>query len=276
MTTQHIPVHGNYHGYYSKRPSVTDPRLAALPKDTFTGKRVLDVGCNEGWVTVEIAQKWRAAKVTGVDIDESLIRAAWRRRLTVWSQQAPSPSQQQKKRKRDDEPQVDDVPDSDWNYFPASFEHTFGPLPVPPSRNRGKTVFPHNISFRAGDWVTELDAVPEDKEGYDVVVAFSISKWIHLNGGDPGLTSFFQRVHDVLKPGGVFILEPQPWESYRKARRILSSADVQRDVEVTIRPENFSDVLGKLGFGPPKRVDVSTGGEAGEGFHRPIEMYTRP
>ncbi|KAL0060708.1 hypothetical protein AAF712_012488 [Marasmius tenuissimus] len=218
MTTQHIPVHGNYHGYYSKRPSVTDPRLAALPKDTFTGKRVLDVGCNEGWVTVEI----------GSFSFSSTNRA----RKSVNAMTTTTTFQT-------------------LNYFPASFEHTFGPLPVPPSRNRGKTVFPHNISFRAGDWVTELDAVPEDKEGYDVVVAFSISKWIHLNRGDPGLTSFFQRVHDVLKPGGVFILEPQPWESYRKARRILSSADVQRDVEVTIRPENFSDVLGKLGFGPP-------------------------
>ncbi|KAK1228044.1 hypothetical protein PQX77_008923 [Marasmius sp. AFHP31] len=273
MTSQHIPVHGNYHGYYTKRPSVTDPRLASLPKDTFTGKRVLDVGCNEGWVTVEIAQKYRAAKVTGVDIDETLIRGAWRRRLSVWSQQAPS-SPNSKKRKRDD----DQVPsESESDYFPASFEHMFGPLPVPPSQNRGKYVFPHNISFRVGDWVTDIDAVPEDREGYDVVVAFSVSKWIHLNLGDSGLTSFFQRVHDVLKPGGEFILEPQPWESYRKARRMISGAgaNVQRDsvVELSIRPETFSDVLCRMGFGPPKRVEVS--GEAGEGFHRPVEIYTR-
>ncbi|EEB97939.1 hypothetical protein MPER_02643, partial [Moniliophthora perniciosa FA553] len=38
---------------------------------------------------LEIAQKWGADKVVGVDIDEALIRAAWRRRLVVWSQQGP-------------------------------------------------------------------------------------------------------------------------------------------------------------------------------------------
>ena len=67
------PVHGNYHGlvspailaivlipfkrYYTKRPSLNDPRLKLLTDqdpDFFSGKTVLDVGCNEGWVTCEI------------------------------------------------------------------------------------------------------------------------------------------------------------------------------------------------------------------------------
>ncbi|KAL0578122.1 hypothetical protein V5O48_003865 [Marasmius crinis-equi] len=176
MTTQHIPVYGNYHGYYSKRPFVNDPRLTALSKDLFAGKRILDVGCNEGWVTVEIAQKWRAEKVVGVDIDEALIRAAWKRRLAVWSQQAPhsrvEESKDNSRKRKRTEPSSDPVramPQPD--YFPASLEHMFGSLPVPPSQNRGKNVFPHNISFRTGDWVNDRDAVPEDKEGYDVVIA---------------------------------------------------------------------------------------------------------
>ena len=265
----------------------------------------------------------------GVDIDEALIRAAWRRRLTAWSQQAAydTAGQQRKdskKRKRDEIPTV---PEPD--YFPAAFEHMFGSLPVPPSQNRGKEVFPHNISFRTGNWVKDLDAVPEDKEGYDVVVAcvlignfldgdsrnnsyrFSVSKWIHLNEGDEGLKTFFRRVHDVLRPGGVFILEPQPWESYRKARRILHSvrgstcihfsyiilnegfrqANVQRNFELSIRPGNFRDVLSQLGFDPPQHLCIT--GEEGTsgfrvsscswpfifdalGFRRPVEMYTRP
>lgn len=49
-----VPTHGNYYGYYLKRPFTMDPRLALLSQDLFTGKRVLDVGCNEGWVTCEI------------------------------------------------------------------------------------------------------------------------------------------------------------------------------------------------------------------------------
>ena len=67
------PIYGNYYGfvisiladisvsiafvrYYTKRPFVTDERLALLPLNFFQGARVLDVGCNEGWVTCEIGE----------------------------------------------------------------------------------------------------------------------------------------------------------------------------------------------------------------------------
>ena len=49
---------------------------------------------------------------------------------------------------------------------------------------------------------------------------FSLSKWIHIHNGDSGLTKFFERVYSVLNPGGFFVLEPQSWESYAKARRM--------------------------------------------------------
>lgn len=49
---------------------------------------------------------------------------------------------------------------------------------------------------------------------------FSISKWIHVNGGDDGLRSFFQRIFSVLKPDGIFILEAQEWETYKKVKRL--------------------------------------------------------
>jgi len=55
-------------------------------------------------------------------------------------------------------------------YFPASCEHEFGSLPIPPSSNRGKKAFPHNISFRTADWTTT--PVLEDVGGYDVVIAY--------------------------------------------------------------------------------------------------------
>ena len=73
MLTSSIPIHGNYYGsvfpllngiqipininsYYTKRPFATDERLALLPPNLFQGARVLDVGCNEGWVTCEIGE----------------------------------------------------------------------------------------------------------------------------------------------------------------------------------------------------------------------------
>ena len=53
-----------------------------------------------------------------------------------------------------------------------------------------------------------------------LIIRFSLSKWIHLNSGDEGLKQFFHRVLSVLNPGGFFVLEPQPWDSYAKARRM--------------------------------------------------------
>lgn len=53
-----------------------------------------------------------------------------------------------------------------------------------------------------------------------LIIRFSVSKWIHLNSGDQGLKHFFHRVHSVLNSRGTFVLEPQPWDSYAKARRM--------------------------------------------------------
>jgi hypothetical protein len=55
---------------------------------------------------------------------------------------------------------------------------------------------------------------------YDTMMAFSVTKWIHLNFGDQGLKRFFKRIYRALFPGGRFILEPQPWSSYRLKRRM--------------------------------------------------------
>ena len=59
------------------------------------------------------------------------------------------------------------------NHFPASCQHMFGPLPIPPTDTIDYSVsentFPHNISFRRADWVNEH--IPEDRTGYDVIIA---------------------------------------------------------------------------------------------------------
>ncbi|KAJ6616474.1 Bin3-domain-containing protein [Mycena sp. CBHHK59/15] len=265
MSSSTVPIHGNYHGYYAKRPSASDPRLELLPPHTFAGKRVLDVGCNEGWVSCEIAQSHAAAKVVGVDIDDVLVRAAWRRRRAAWSAQGPPPDENvdavpsSRKRKR----VVDPVGETD--YFPASCAHTLGPLPVPRSAPH---LFPHNVAFRTADWVNET--IPEDEDGYDVVLAFSITKWIHLNGGDNALRRFFARAAAVLPPGGQFAVEPQAWDTYRKAKRMDKRL---RDTAqgLVLRPEDFPRVLAELGFGAPLRL-----GSVGEGgFHRPVDLYTK-
>lgn len=128
-----------------------------------------------------LAQSWGAIQVVGVDIDDTLIRAAWRRRRTVWSLQAPSEPEfgaldfagenaTSKKRKRDAQEGLSTNPKlTQSDYFPMSCEHEFGSLPVPPSQNRGKDAFPHNVSFRTADWTNT--EIPEDAERYTVVIA---------------------------------------------------------------------------------------------------------
>lgn len=249
------------------------------------------------------AQVWGASKVVGVDIDESLVEAAWRRRRTLWSLQSPTASvlpvsnpckvseeavapdeEPPKKRKRskavdsdvvsheDNKPRVSEATAHAESalkartHFPASCEHEFGSLPIPPSDLRGKHVFPHNVSFRCADW-TSTDIV-EDAAGYDVVLAFSVSKWIHLNTLDAGLVAFFRKVHRVLRQGGTFVLEPQPWDSYAKARR-MSEKLKENAKQLELRPDDFERVLGGIGFHHERRIEVGEGGK----WERPEMMH---
>ncbi|KAI0065825.1 Bin3-domain-containing protein [Artomyces pyxidatus] len=261
-----LPTHGNYHNYhgrvyYNHHAGPHDSRLALLPPELLAGARVLDIGCNEGWVSCEVAQSWAARRVVGVDIDDVLVRMAWKRRRTLWSHQepprdAPPPdasSSKKRKRKQQEDVALAPVPRAD--YFPASCQHMFGPLPIPPVDVGGADAFPHNVSFRCADWVNEV--IPEDAGGYDVILAFSVSKWIHLNGGDDGLHRFFRRVHDALTQGGTFVFEPQQWDSYTKARKLHP---VQNAKKLQLHPDIFQDVLRGIGFGPARRL-----GAPGEG-----------
>ncbi|KAF8582530.1 Bin3-domain-containing protein [Ramaria rubella] len=284
------PIHGNYKGYYTKRPFVNDPRLALLPSDFFRNSVVLDIGCNEGWVTCEIAQQWGAKKVIGVDIDSELIRTAWRRRRTVWSLQEPDvhiseepeepePLPPRKKRKRhhaDHDVDTDNMdnappPRPRHSYFPQAMEHMFGSLPIPSSTSlpgQHNPKFPHNVSFHTADWVS--NGLPSDAQLYDAVLAFSISKWIHLNNGDEGLLRFFRRVASVLQTGGRFILEPQAWDTYAKAKR-MDARLKETAASLKIRPEDFPGLLSELGFGERERL-----GTIGEGgFRRPVDVYIK-
>lgn len=71
------------------------------------------------------------------------------------------------------------------------------------------------INFMVANWI-ENHTSPVDEPQYDTILAFSVTKWIHLNYGDAGLMRFFRRAFAMLKPGGHLIVEPQPKSSYRR------------------------------------------------------------
>lgn len=52
---------------------------------------------------------------------------------------------------------------------------------------------------------------------------------------------FFGRVHSVLRVGGSFVLEPQEWESYHKARRMNPVRFVSLDVAACANTFVFSE-----------------------------------
>lgn len=218
-----------------------------------------------------------------MDIDDTLVRAAWKRRRYVWSLQEPTQSDtplddepipvgpSRKRQRPSESSETSEVTMLKADYFPASCEHMFGLLPIPPARHGPgieHDTFPYNVTFRTADWVNH--EIPEDADGYDVVLALSISKWIHLNDGDEGLLRFFRRVHSVLKSGGVFVLEPQEWDTYAKAKRMDAKLkDNAKDLK--LRPEDFERILRDIGFGPTQHL-----GKVGEGgFRRPIDVYVR-
>lgn len=124
-------LYGNYNRYYGYRnPKVPDdPRLKLFHREWFQDKTVLDIGCNIGNITLELARSFSPKHVLGIDIDSSLIRAANKSlRCTIQENIRKKPTQS-----------------SD---FPMSFMVCRGPIVSRTSPTEGRTGFPYNVQFK--------------------------------------------------------------------------------------------------------------------------------
>jgi 7SK snRNA methylphosphate capping enzyme len=172
--------------------------IQSIDASWIRNKDVLDVGCNDGTLTCQFARELGARSVVGVDIDSSLVHTA-RQRVRVL---------------------VDQMRTSGSPALAANNADAGESIPA-------STRFPSNISFVNGDFVLRADDLLDNvQDEYDTVVAFSITKWVHVNNGDAGLRRFFKRCYRCLRPGGRLLLEAQPWSSYERRKcTVLVSLD---------------------------------------------------
>ncbi|KAF2348330.1 RNA methyltransferase bin3 C-terminal, partial [Trinorchestia longiramus] len=237
-----------YHQYYGYRNPQhnTDPRLAFLNPRWFDGRDVLDIGCNIGHVTLTIARDFNPRAVTGIDIDKKLVNIAMKnvRHYLNKTKEASD--------------------------FPKSFGVMYGQLPC-------EQEIKEQTAVSKRDPVLQANYVPETEEllemvrpQYDVILCLSVTKWVHLNWGDDGLKRFLRRTFLNLRPGGRLVLEPQPWGSYIK-RKKLTPTIFENYKSIRFFPDMFEDfLLREVGF-----VDchtVATPTHSARGFQRPIQV----
>ncbi|KAK1418557.1 hypothetical protein QVD17_27702 [Tagetes erecta] len=251
-----VAIFGNYRNYYSYRIDQgleEDPRIKVMKKEWFEGKNCLDIGCNSGVITITIAKKFGCQKILGIDIDSARVEEAY------WNLRRRVKMSEIKKHERVDKSKdagTDGITDSSDKMSQAESSGD-----SPDSHLFDRVVF-QKENFILG-W-----SIPGDKV-YDTILCLSVAKWIHLNWGDEGLITLFSKVWRLLKPGGVFILEPQPWKSYMSNRQVSEVATTNYK-NLKIFPDQFQEVLlDKIGFRMIENLSSSLSGSK-TGFNRPI------
>ncbi|GFR10490.1 7SK snRNA methylphosphate capping enzyme [Trichonephila clavata] len=245
---------GNYHQYYGYRnQGQTDPRITCMKQEWFSGKDVLDIGCNAGHLTLALAKCFSPKCIIGIDIDEELIKMA---KKNVRHYVAP-----------------ENINDED---FPISFPLTYGPVAqsMDTKGRYSESNFPFNVQFIKANFILSSDEFVNSQMPYfDTILCLSVTKWVHLNWGDIGIRRLFRRTYKLLRPGGNFILEAQLFQSYARKKKIAEEL-YQNYNCIELFPEMFNEFLLKeVGFETCQLID--TPAHSSLGFSRPIYLFTK-
>ncbi|XP_042483077.1 probable RNA methyltransferase At5g51130 isoform X2 [Macadamia integrifolia] len=234
-----IAIFGNYRNYYGYRTRdlEEDPRLMLLKKEWFEGKDCLDIGCNQGLITISIAKKFFCQSICGIDIDSHLVESAyWNLRRIAKMDKVSCGSSKANRSKLSEEPKLFDV-----------------------------------VSFRKENFVSSWHNC---SEAYDTILCLSVTKWVHLNWGDDGLITLFAKIWRLLRPGGILLLEAQNWKSYKSNYRVSEIATFNFH-NILLPPSVFQDILlDKIGFRTVENITASLPGGTG-GFNRPIFVFCK-
>ncbi|CAF4816707.1 unnamed protein product [Rotaria sp. Silwood1] len=234
------PRYGNFQGYYGYRQPNHDQRLQYLEHNWFHNKQVLDVGCHTGHVTFYVAEHFQPDQIVGIDIDQQLIQQA-RHQL--------------------------------WNRIQTANNNNN--LNTNNDNNHNKR-YPFNLRFQQENFVLDNDEdLANIRAEYDTIIAFSVTKWIHLNFGDQGLKRFFKRIYRTLYPGGRLILEPQPWSSYRLKRRMTKDITETYN-RIEFKPTEFVSYLLSAEVGFETCTTIATPNHMHKGFQRSMFLFLKP
>ena len=260
--------YGNYDQYYGYRnPSkCDDPRLLFIPKCWIKHKAILDIGCNTGHLTLSLARSHRPAKIDAIDIDDRLVGIARRNIVYYQNKCVKSVDSNINNNEVAESVAKDSEPKNDFQFDSISAKN---------QRKHGRSDHAFNsngscnlrgsaladveeeidckpirdiVKFTCSNYALKSDDLLDMcKEEYDVIMMLSVSKWIHLNFGDESLRRCFQRIFRQLRQNGIFLLEPQPFDSYRKKKNLTPQIAI---IYPTIKffPEHFHDYLISIGF----------------------------
>lgn len=143
------------------------------------------------------------------------------------------------------------------------------------TNSNSDNVFPNNLIFVEHNYVPSNDDLAlKQKPHFDTIICLSVTKWIHLNYRDEGLKRFFKRAFNHLNPGGLFILEAQPFDNY--ARRKRTSDRLKANFySIQLKPEQFDNYLLSQEVGFREIIYDSKTNHDCKGFERPFKVFLK-
>lgn len=271
---------GNYRNYYTKRRNKDDnDRVNQLNEAYFKNKKCLDIGCNTGVVTIEIARNYHPQMIVGVDNDRDLIDIAKKDIKSLILRNI-------------DKTKIN-------SFVPRSVSGSVKNQDI--SASTKEKEYPHNVQFYCDDIMTTFDgycdrdtAVDVAKIDYDTILCLNTTKWIHLYHGDVGLLKLFYVFNNMLRPTNIvnnevvdnipefcvakerlLVLEYQPWSSYTNNKNINDTVS-QNYREITLKPTHFISILCTFfGFEMVERCGSCKCVEDAKGFNRPIVILRK-
>lgn len=212
---------GNSKDYYKKRGAIgfNDPRITFFDSKFLTNKKVLDLGCHDGSLTLQIALRYLPKKLNAVDIDYRLINRAVKNMLLFENkrdiQQGTKELHTKQVRALET---LSNMPKSFIINDQALMSDNQGKLICSASKRQNErnerelgmineleadTNFPANVNFgianiASENFINELDIINNNKETdnntYDTILCLSLTKWIQLNWGDNGIFTLFSNI----------------------------------------------------------------------------------